>query len=83
MNQALPTRCLQDTAWDVEGEEAQPDEEWPPPTALRRASAGASPVIGRDATPEEVAHFGAAKERKHLVAAGIAAFNRWVLGCQL
>ncbi len=76
MSQALPVRSLQDTAWDVEGEEAQSDEEWLPPTALRRGSAGAIPVIGQDATPEEVAHFGAAKERKHLFAAGIAAFNR-------
>lgn len=73
---------MKDAARDLaeEGDEPQSDEEYPAAATLRRASAGSlqgggSPLQG-GATPEEVVRFGAAKERKHLRAAGVAAFNR-------
>lgn len=78
-----PLRPLQDAARDLasEGEEQHSDEEYPSATTLRRASASSrdgapNPGGGSPAPPEEVARFGAAKERKHLRSAGIAAFNR-------
>ena len=42
---------------------------------------GASQNRGSTDVAAEVARFGAAKERKHSLEAGIALFNRWVLSC--
>lgn len=71
--------CCQDAARDLEagsggsnGGAEMSDDEYPAADDLRRRS-GASP------TAAEVARFGAAKERKHALAAAIAAFNRCTL----
>jgi hypothetical protein len=78
-----PLLNLQDAARDLadDGDGQGSEQEYSSSsTWLRRASASSRDGGGAnspaDGTPEEVARFGVAKERKGLRSAGIAAFNR-------
>ena len=72
----MPQDAAKSMSGSASGDGSGADEEY----------AQVSPVIGTASlvsTAPEVARFGAAKERKLSLEAGIAAFNRWSVNCTL